>query len=87
MTAAQAAGSYSASVTPAYQSDSDLDAGGEVGYAAVFTSLRGNWALDARSTLGLGLSLDFEDWRFNDVPVPEGIEPWDRVVRIGFTLP
>jgi hypothetical protein len=52
---AQAAANYVASIGPFYQFDSDLDSGGNVGYAAVFTAFRGNWTLDSHSSLGVGL--------------------------------
>jgi len=81
------AASYSVAVTPVYQFDSDLDSGGDVGYAAVFTSVRGNWGLGGQSSLGVGLSVDYEDWRFNDVAALGGIQPWDKVSRIGLSLP
>lgn len=84
---AAAATNYSAAVTPFYQSDSDLDSGGEAGYAAVFTSIRGNWTLDAHSSLGLGLRFDYEDWRFNDTGPLGGIQPWDRLSRVGISIP
>ncbi len=84
---AQAATNYSAAVTPVYQSDSDLDSGGEAGYAAVFTSIRGNWTLNSHSSLGLGLRFDYEDWRFNDTAILGGVQPWDRLYRLGISIP
>jgi len=74
-------------VASVYQSDSDLDSGGEAGYAAVFTSIRGNWTLDAHSSLGLGLRFDYEDWRFNDIGPLGGVQPWDRLYRTGISIP
>jgi hypothetical protein len=84
---AQAPASYAAAIVPFYQFDSDLDSGGSVDYAAVFASLRGNWTLDAHSSLGLGLRLDTEDWRFNDIGTLGGVQPWDRVYRVGISIP
>ena len=80
-----ASGSFSA--TPVYQFDGALDSGGDVGYTAVFTSLARAWALDTHSMLRLGLSFDYEDWRFNDVPAFGGTQPWDEIYRLGISLP
>jgi hypothetical protein len=84
---AQETASYTAAITPVYQFDSDLDSGGDVGYAGVFTSIRGNWALDAHSSLGVGLRFDYEDWRFNGVSPLGGIQPWDQLYRAGISIP
>jgi hypothetical protein len=86
-TCAQETTSYTAAITPVYQFDSDLDSGGNVGYAAVFTSIRGNWTLDSHSSLGLGLRFDSEDWRFNDIGTLGGVQPWDRLYRVGISIP
>jgi len=84
---AQEAASYTAAITPVYQFDSDLDSGGNVGYAAVFTAFRGNWTLDSHSSLGVGLRFDAEDWRFNDIGTLGGVQPWDRLYRVGLSIP
>jgi hypothetical protein len=84
---AQEAASYTAAITPVYQFDSDLDSGGNAGYAAVFTSIRGNWTLDSHSSLGVGLRFDYEDWRFNGVSPLGGIQPWDQLYRTGISIP
>jgi hypothetical protein len=58
-----------------------------VGYAAVFTAFRGNWTLDSHSSLGVGLRFDAEDWRFNDIGTLGGVQPWDRLYRVGLSIP
>ena len=84
---AQAAANYTASIVPVYQFDSDLDSGGNVGYAAVFTAFRGNWTLDSHASLGVGLRFDAEDWQFNDIGTLGGVQPWDRLYRVGLSIP
>jgi hypothetical protein len=53
----------------------------------VLTSLARTWALDARSTLRLGLSVDYEDWRFNDIAAFGGAQPWGSLYRVGLSVP
>ncbi len=85
--AAQSPATGSFSLTPVYQTDSALDSGGNVGYTAVYTTLGESWTLDARSTLRLGLNLDYEDWHFSDIPAFGGLQPWGDLYRFGISLP
>lgn len=81
------AGSISFSIAPIYQLEGDLDTGGEAGYTGVLTSLGRSWAIDARSSVGLQLGLDYEDWRF-DAPIAfGGRDPWDSIYRANISLP
>jgi hypothetical protein len=84
---AQPRASSSVAITPVYQFDGDLDSGGDAGYAGVFTSLGHNWVLSARATLGLGLSLDYEDWHFSDIAAFDGRQPWTDLYRAGISAP
>ncbi len=86
-TFAQSATKDTFSITPVYQFASDLDSGGDAGYSGVLTSLGRTWALDARSTLRLGLSFDYEDWRFNDIAAFDGAQPWGSLYRVGVSVP
>lgn len=75
------------SITPVYQFAGDLDSGGDAGYAGVLTSVGRTWTLDARSTLRLGLSFDYEDWHFSDMAAFGGMEPWGSLYRVGVSVP
>lgn len=74
-------------VVPYLHMDSDLDAGGEASFAGVFTSLGRRWALSERSSLGLRLSFDYEDWDFSGPVAFGGAEPWSEIYRLGLSLP
>jgi hypothetical protein len=77
----------SASMSPVYQFDGDLDSGGSSGYTAVLMSFGGTLPLDARSSIGFRLRLDGEDWRFSDPVGFGGVAPWDRLYRAGISIP
>lgn len=74
-------------IVPIYQSDSDLDSGGEAGYSALLATLGFSWSLGARSSLGVALKYDYEDWRFSDLAAFGGDQPWDDVYRYSISLP
>lgn len=78
---------YSYSVAPIYQFDSDLDSGGEAGFAGVLASFGRQWSIDARSSVGLRLRFDYEDWRFDDLGAFGGADPWSEVYRVGLSVP
>jgi hypothetical protein len=82
-----AAGASSFSIAPIYNSDSDLDSGGEAGYAGVLTSLARSWPLDSRSSLGLRVGFDYEDWRFDQPRAFGGQDPWTQIYRLGLSVP
>ncbi|MCU0835947.1 MAG: hypothetical protein MUC77_16185 [Chromatiaceae bacterium] len=86
-TPALAAMTSSYSLVPIYQFDSDLDAGGEAGYAGVLASFGRLWSLDSRSALGLRLNFDYQDWRFDDLAGFGGADPWGQVYRVGLSVP
>lgn len=75
------------SLVPLQRFDSGLDAGGEVGYSALLLSLAATRALDRRASLGLRLSLDAEDWRFDRPLGFDGVDPWGQILRVGVSLP
>jgi hypothetical protein len=82
-----AATGYSWSIVPIHQLDTDLDSGGEAGYTGVIATFGGLWPIDGRSSLGLRLGLDYEDWRFDGLGAFGGVEPWDQVYRVGISVP
>ncbi|UHD14355.1 DUF6268 family outer membrane beta-barrel protein [Thiocapsa bogorovii] len=83
---AQSPPGVSFSVTPLGQFDSNLDSGGDAGYAAILTSLGTSWRIDERSSLGARLRLDYEDWNFDKPLGFGGEQPWDRLYRAGISL-
>jgi hypothetical protein len=78
---------YRFMVTPIYRMTSDLDSGGEARYGGLLMSLGRSWSLDARSTLGFGLDLGHLDWSFDNPVNFGGVAPWDRVDRLGLSVP
>jgi hypothetical protein len=84
---AQSPSNISFSAAPVHQFDSDLDSGGQSGYSALLTSFGAIWTLDARSSLGIRLRLDAEDWRFDDPVGFGGVEPWGTIYRAGLSVP
>lgn len=84
---AQSPSSVSFSAATVHQFDGDLDSGGQSGYTALLTSLGASWALDAQSSLGVRLRLDYEDWGFDDPIGFGGVAPWDTIYRAGLSVP
>lgn len=78
---------FSYSVAPLYHFDSGLEDGGKAGFAGVFTSLGGSWKLGGGSSLGMRLSFDYEDWRFDEPQGFGGLTPWTNLYRLGVSLP
>jgi hypothetical protein len=50
-------------------------------------SFGGTLPLDDRTSIGLRLRLDGEDWRFSDPSGFGGVAPWDQVYRAGLSVP
>jgi hypothetical protein len=84
---AQSPPGVSFSIAPVVQFDSDLDSGGDAAYAAILTSLGTSWRIDERSSLGVRLRLDYEDWHFDKPLGFGGEQPWDRLYRAGISVP
>ncbi len=76
------------SVTGVGQFDSDLDGGGDVGWASVIVS--GGWSRQVTPELGVGLSLryDYEKWHFSNPGAFQGRAPWDQLnaLSLGINL-
>ncbi|WP_295406055.1 DUF6268 family outer membrane beta-barrel protein [uncultured Thiocystis sp.] len=83
--AAQAPADFSYSISPLLHTESDLDGGGEAGFAGVLTTFGRSWTLDRQSSLGLRLQADYEDWRFDRVGGFGGVEPWGQLYRVGLS--
>jgi len=81
------AANFSYSIAPLYHVESGLDAGGEAGFAGVFTTLGGSWTLAEGASLGLRLAFDYEDWRFDQPQGFGGFAPWNNLYRLGLSLP
>ncbi|WP_201098368.1 DUF6268 family outer membrane beta-barrel protein [Thiocystis minor] len=77
----------SASLTLLQHVESDLDAGGEAGFTGVFATVGGLWTRGPRSSLGLRLKIDFEDWNFDHVGGFGGATPWGDLYRVGLSVP
>lgn len=75
------------SITPVYQSNGDLESGGDAGYTGVFATLGRSWTLDTHSTLRLSLGFDTEDWDFNGLAAFGGMAPWGTLYRANLSLP
>lgn len=82
-----AAPGFSASAVPIHQFSSDLDSGGEAGFSGLLASLAGRWPMGGGSSVGLALSLDYEDWHFDGLGAFGGSDPWDAVTRFGVSVP
>jgi len=76
------------SVTGVYQFGSDLDQGGDVGWATVIAS--GGWSRQVTPQFGVGLTLryDYEKWRFSNPVAFQGQAPWDQLnaLSLGVSL-
>lgn len=83
--AAQAPADVSYSISPVLHTESDLDGGGEAGFAGVLTTFGRSWTLDPQSSLGLRLRADYEDWSFDQVGGFGGAEPWGQLYRVGLS--
>lgn len=84
--AAQAPG-FSASVTPLFMADSDLDRGGEVGMTSWQVSGSGNWVLGRDVRAGVQLRYEQQDWSFASPAAFGGSAPWETVTRYGVGVP
>lgn len=74
-------------ITPIHRMDSGLDSGGEAGYSGLLLSVGRNWSLGASSSLGFGLDLGYQDWRFESPVGFGGVAPWDQLTRLGLSVP
>jgi hypothetical protein len=76
------------SVTGVNQFDSDLDGGGNTGWASVMVN--GGWSWQATPQLGVGVLLgyDYQKWRFSNPVAFQGQAPWDQLnaISLGFNL-
>lgn len=74
-------------VTGINQFDSDLDGGGNAGWASVILS--GAWTRQVSPALGVGLTLryDYEKWRFSSPAAFHGQAPWDQVNALSLGVP
>jgi hypothetical protein len=78
----------SASIAGIYQSDADLDGGGDVGWSGVI--LNGDYALQVTPQLAFGFTLryDYERWTFSSPAAFGGTDPWSKLnfLNLGLTL-
>lgn len=78
---------YSYSYTGIHQFQTDLDVGGSVTVNRHFLRLNAVRPANRNLMIGLGLSYDYERWDFDNVADIAGASPWDRIHRIGLSLP
>lgn len=79
--------SYGFSYTPIYQFDTDLDIGGSFDVQRHFLRFDATRIINRQWAVGLGLSFDYERWRFSGIESLAGIDPWDEIVRPGISVP
>ncbi len=68
-----------ASLTVINQFDSDLDAGGKTGWAAIFVSGSASRQVTPEFTLGANAGYDYQNWRFSSPAAFGGRGPWDQI--------
>lgn len=78
---------FNFSATPVYQFDSDLDSGGEAGFAGGFIMASKGWSMTERSTVGVSVNFSYEDWHFDAPGAFGGIDPWDEAYQSGLSIP
>ncbi|TVQ89894.1 MAG: hypothetical protein EA400_06675 [Chromatiaceae bacterium] len=74
-------------LTPIHQFDANLDRGGRAGFSGLLGSVSHTWPLAGRSSIGLGLRLNYQDWQFDHPRGLGGSAPWDQVYRVALALP
>ena len=72
---------------PVYQFDSDLNTGGSFSVSRYFFEIDATKSITDELTLGLGLIYDLENYNFSGAKAFGGESPWDKVQRIGLSLP
>jgi hypothetical protein len=76
-----------ASITPIYQSDSDLDRGGKFGTSGAIVRIGASRRVGAATFASVTLNYDYFNYRFSDPIAFGGTAPWNNVQRVGFGVP
>jgi hypothetical protein len=78
---------YQFSYTPIYQIETELDVGGKFDVQRHFLRLDTSRFINQNWMVGVGLSLDYENWNFSDIAGLAGADLWDEIVRPGISVP
>jgi hypothetical protein len=79
--------SYRFSYTPIYQFETDLDGDGRFDVQRHFFRFDVTRPVDRHWMVGLGVSVDYERWNFEDISGLAGIDLWDELFRPGISIP
>jgi len=75
------------SLTPVYESDADLDRGGDFKLQGVLARAGASRAVGTSSRVGLTVSYDYYDSTFSNPVSFGGVAPWNIVQRYGASVP
>lgn len=78
---------YDLSATPFYQPSAKLDGGGNFSLGSLFTRFKIGASVSERTTAGLSLKYDLDDYDFDGTTEFGRLPPWNDARRFGISVP
>lgn len=79
--------SYGFSLAPFYQPSANIDGGGDFTLGSLFSRFKVGTSVSERTTVGLSLKYDVDDYDFSGDTEFAGMAPWDDARRVGVGVP
>lgn len=79
--------SYDFSVAPLYQPSASIDGGGDFTLGSLFARFKVEISVSERTTVGLSLKYDVDDYDFSGTTEFVGMAPWNDARRFGIGIP
>jgi hypothetical protein len=79
--------SYGFSLAPFYQSSANIDGGGDFSLGSLFSRFKVGASVSERTTVGLSLKYDVDDYDFSEDTAFAGMAPWNDARRVGIGVP
>ena len=79
--------SYDVSLSPLYQSKTNIDGGGKFKLSSLFLRFKARRPVSPTTFIGLNLKYDVDDYDFSGTTEFGGAQPWNDVRRFGIGIP
>lgn len=79
--------SYGFSIAPFYQPSASIEGGGDFSLGSLFSRFKAGVSVSERTTVGLSLKYDVDDYDFSGDTEFAGMTPWNDARRVGIGAP